>query len=207
MIYHLAPNGTAGIVLANGSLSSNTSNEGEIRKNILEDDLVDCIVAMPEKLFYSTGIPVCIWILNRNKKNNPKFRTREKEVLFIDARNLGEMVDRTHRELSIEDITKIAKTYHNYRNIGQDETIKDGKVNDYEDIKGFCKIATLEEIREQEYVLTPGRYVGIEDEEDDGIPFKEKMETLTKELSELFGKSRSLEEEIRKNLGGLGYEF
>ena len=207
MIYHLAPNGTAGIVLANGALSSNTSNEGEIRKNILENDLVDCIVAMPEKLFYSTGIPVCVWILNRNKKDNPKFRSREKEVLFIDARNLGEMVDRKHREFSNEDIMKIAKTYHDYRNIGQDEAIKDGKVNDYEDIKGFCKIATLEEIREQEYVLTPGRYVGIEDEEDDGIPFEEKMETLTKELSELFGKSRSLEEEIRKNLGGLGYEL
>ena len=207
MVYHLAPNGTAAIVLANGSLSSNTSNEGEIRKNLLNSHLVDAIVALPDKLFYSTGIPVCAWILNRNKKDNPKFRSRDNEVLFIDARNLGEMIDRRHRELSNEDIKKIAETYHKYRNLGEDEEVKDGKVNEYEDIKGFCKIATLDEIREQDFVLIPGRYVGIEDEEDDGIPFEEKMETLTSELGELFKKSRSLEEEIRKNLGGLGYEF
>ena len=117
------------------------------------------------------------------------------------------MIDRRHRELSNEDIKKIAETYHKYRNLGEDEEVKDGKVNEYEDIKGFCKIATLDEIREQDFVLTPGRYVGIEDEEDDGIPFEEKMETLTSELGELFKKSRSLEEEIRKNLGGFGYEF
>ncbi|MGL4450142.1 MAG: type I restriction-modification system subunit M [Sarcina sp.] len=207
MVYHLSPNGSAAIVLANGALSSNTSNEGEIRKNLLNSHMVDAIVAMPDKLFYSTGIPVCVWILNRNKKDNSKFRSRENEVLFIDARNLGEMVDRKHRELNKEDIDKIAQTYHNYRNLGADEAVKDGKVNEYEDIKGFCKISTLEEIREQEYVLTPGRYVGIEDAEDDGIPFEEKMQTLTSELSELFAKSRGLEEDIRKNLGGLGYEF
>ncbi len=197
MVYHLAPNGTAGIVLANGSLSSNTSNEGEIRKNLLEADLVDAIVALPDKLFYSTGIPVSLWILNRNKKDNPSFRSRENEVLFIDARKLGEMIDRRHRELKEDDIQKISGTYHNWRN-------KDGK---YEDIQGFCKSAKLEEIRGHEYVLTPGRYVGIEEVEDDGIPFDEKMENMTSELAELFAKSRHLEEEIRKSLGGIGYEF
>ncbi|SDZ37326.1 type I restriction enzyme M protein [Proteiniborus ethanoligenes] len=197
MIHHLAPNGVAGVVLANGALSSNTSNEGEIRKSMLEDDIVDAIVALPDKLFYSTGIPVSLWILNRNKKNNPKYKSREHEILFIDARNLGEMIDRRHRELREEDIKKIADTYHQWRNI-------DGK---YEDIMGFCKSASLEEVREHEYVLTPGRYVGIEDVEDDGIPFEEKMEKLTSELSELFAKSRRLEEEIRKKLGGLGYEL
>jgi type I restriction enzyme M protein len=196
MVYHLAPNGTAGIVLANGSLSSNTSNEGEIRKNLLEADLVDAIVALPDKLFYSTGIPVSLWILNRNKKDNPSFRSREHEVLFIDARKLGEMVDRRHRELKDEDIQKISETYHSWRN-------KDGN---YEDIQGFCKSAKLEEIRGHEYVLTPGRYVAIEEVEDDGIPFDEKMENMTSELAELFAKSRHLEEEIRKSLGGIGYE-
>lgn len=197
MVYHLAPNGCAGIVLANGSLSSNTSNEGEIRKNLIEAPLVDAIVALPDKLFYSTGIPASLWILNRNRKNNPEFRCREDEILFIDARNLGEMIDRRHRELSEEDIKKIADTYHGYRNI-------DGN---YEDIKGFCKAAKLEEVRQNEYVLTPGRYVGIEEAEDDGIPFDEKMKTLTSELEELFDKSHRLEEEIKKNLRGIGYEF
>lgn len=197
IVYHLSPNGVAGVVLANGALSSNTSNEGVIRKNLVDAKLVDAIVALPDKLFYSTGIPVSLWILNRNKKENNKFRDREDKILFIDARNLGTMIDRRHRELSEEDIKKIADTYHNYRNI-------DGE---YEDIKGFCKAAKLEEVREQEYVLTPGRYVGIEEEEDDGIPFEEKMEALTSELGELFKKSRDLEEEIRRNLGGIGYEF
>lgn len=197
MIYHLSPNGVAGVVLANGSLSSNTSNEGEIRKNILEEDLVDCIVALPDKLFYTTGIPACLWILNRNKKGNEKYRNREHEILFIDARQLGELIDRRHRELSEDDINKIADTYHQWRN-------QDGK---YEDIKGFCKSATLEEIRKHEYVLTPGRYVGIEELEDDGVPFEEKMESMTSELAKLFAKSRQLEEEIKKNLGGIGYEL
>ena len=197
MVYHLAPNGVAGIVLANGSLSTNTSNEGEIRKNLLEEDMVDAIVTLPDKLFYSTGIPVSLWILNRNKKDNPKFRSREHEVLFIDARQLGEMIDRRHRELTEEDISKITETYHEWRNI-------DGE---YEDVKGFCKSASIEDIREHEYVLTPGRYVGIEDVEDDGIPFDEKMENMTAELAELFAKSQHLEKEIRKNLGGIGYEF
>ena len=201
MVYHLGPNGSAGIVLANGSLSSNTSNEGEIRKNLLEADLVDAIVALPDKLFYSTGIPVSLWILNRNKENNPNYRNRKHEVLFIDARNLGQMIDRRHRELSSEgennDVSKIANVYHQWRN----------KEGSYEDVKGFCKSAKIEEIREHEYVLTPGRYVGIEDVEQDGIPFEEKMENMTAELAELFAKSRHLEDEIRKNLGGIGYEF
>lgn len=195
IVYHLAPNGVAGVVLANGALSSNTSNEGVIRKNLVDAKLVDAIVALPDKLFYSTGIPVSLWILNRNKKDNPKFREREDEILFIDARNLGTMVDRRHRELSEEDIKKISD--HNYRNLN----------GQYEDIQGFCKAAKLEEVREHEYVLTPGRYVGIEEQEDDGVPFEEKMEALTSELGELFAKSRSLEDEIRKNLGGIGYEF
>ena len=197
IVYHLAPNGVAGVVLANGALSSNTSNEGVIRKNLVDAKLVDAIVALPDKLFYSTGIPVSLWILNRNKKDNPKFREREDEILFIDARNLGTMVDRRHKELSEEDINKISDTYHNYRNIN----------GQYEDIQGFCKAAKLEEVREHEYVLTPGRSVGIEEQEDDGILFEEKMEALTSELGELFAKSRSLEDEIRKNLGGIGYEF
>ncbi len=208
MVYHLAPNGCAGIVLANGALSSNTSNEGKIRKNLIEGKLVDAIVALPDKLFYSTGIPVSLWILNRNKKDNPKYRSREDEILFIDARNLGEMVDRRHRELKDEDIKKIAETYHNYRNFNNRELkIENGELKEYKDIQGFCKAATLDDVRENEYVLTPGRYVGIEEAEDDGIPFEEKMEKLTSELGELFDKSRNLEEEIRKNLGGIGFEF
>lgn len=197
MVYHMSPNGVAGIVLANGSLSSNTSNEGVIRKNLINADLVEAIVALPGSLFYSTSIPVCLWILNRNKKQLGRFRQREQEILFIDARKLGTMIDRRHRELNDEDIAKIADTYHNWRNV-------DGQ---YTDVQGFCKSAGIEEVRENEYVLTPGRYVGVEDIEDDGIPFEEKMETLTTELGELFAKSRQLEDEIRKNLGGIGYGF
>ncbi|HGE5778993.1 TPA: type I restriction-modification system subunit M [Bacillus pseudomycoides] len=197
IVYHLAPNGVAGVVLANGSLSSDTSNEGEIRKNLINGDLVDAIVSLPGNLFYSTPIPVCLWILNRNKKQHGEFRERKNEILFIDGRNLGIMIDRTHRELSNEDINKIAETYHNWRMI-------DGK---YEDIQGFCKAAKINEIRAHEYKLTPGRYVGIEEVEDDGIPFAEKMESLTNDLDDLFIKSRQLEEGIRKNLGRIGYEF
>lgn len=197
IVHHLSPNGVAGVVLANGALSSNTSNEGVIRTNLIVNKLVDAIVALPDKLFYSTGIPVSLWILNRNKLNASNHRSREDEVLFIDARNLGEMVDRRHRELSDEDVKKIANTYHNWRNI-------DGK---YEDVKGFCKSASIDEVKDNDYILTPGRYVGIEDIEDDGVPFEEKMDSLVKELSNLFEESRSLEHEIKKNLGGIGYEF
>lgn len=189
MLDKLGQNGKAAVVLANGSLSTNTSNEGEIRKNILNADLVDAIVALPDKLFYTTGIPVCIWILNRKKK-------KEGQTLFIDGRKLGKMVNRRLRELTEEDIRKIADTYINWQ---YDEN--------YEDIQGFCKSATIEEIQEQDYILTPGRYVGIEDEEDDGEPFEEKMKCLTTSLAEQFKKSRELEEEIRKQLGGIGFEL
>lgn len=196
MAHHLKPNGTAGIVLANGSLSSNTSNEGVIRTSMIEQDVVDCIVALPDKLFLTTGIPACIWFLNNNKANN-NYRERTGEFLFIDARKLGTMKDRALRELTTEDIDKIAQTYHAWRN-------KDGV---YEDIQGFCKSASLEEVKSHEYILTPGRYVGIEELEDDGISYEEKMTNLTAELSEQFAKSKHLEEEIRKNLSMLGFDI
>lgn len=193
-IHHLSPTGIAGFVLANGSMSSNTSGEGEIRKNIVEADLVDCMVALPGQLFYNTMIPACLWFIARDKKNN-KFRDRRGEVLFIDARNLGLMVDRRHKELSDEDVSKIASVYHAWRGEG-------GK---YEDVKGFCKSVKIEEIRKHEHILTPGRYVGAEDAVEDSEPFDEKMKRLTSELSEQFKKSDELEAEIKKNLKGLGY--
>ena len=189
MLDKLSQKGKAGVVLANGSLSSNTSGEGEIRRKILEDDLVDCIVALPDKLFYTTGIPVCIWFFNRDKKHKG-------QTLFIDARKMGDMVNRRLRELSDEDIKKIANTYIAWQN-------EDG----YEDVQGYCKVASIDEIKEHDYILTPGRYVGIEEVEDDGEPFEEKMERLTTTLANQFKKSRELEEEIRKQLGGIGYEL
>nr|WP_288564456.1 class I SAM-dependent DNA methyltransferase [uncultured Romboutsia sp.] len=189
MLDKLSQKGKAGVVLANGSLSSNTSGEGDIRRKILEDDLVDCIVALPDKLFYTTGIPVCIWFFNRDKKHKG-------QTLFIDARKMGDMVNRRLRELSDEDIKKIANTYIAWQN-------EDG----YEDIQGYCKVASIDEIKEHDYILTPGRYVGIEDVEDDGEPFEEKMDRLTNTLANQFKKSRELEEEIRKQLGGIGYEL
>ena len=197
-IHHLAPNGIAGFVLANGSMSSNTSGEGEIRKNIVDADLVDCIVAMPGQLFYSTGIPVCLWFVSRNKSNSG-FRNRRGEILFIDARQMGDLVDRVHRELSDDDVKKIADTYHAWR--GEEGC------GTYEDVKGFCKSAKLEEVQGYEYILTPGRYVGIEDVAEDSEPFDEKMGRLTAELAEQFVKSSHLEKEIRENLGAIGYEF
>ena len=196
-IHHLSPRGIAGFVLANGSLSTSTSQELEIRKNILEADLVDCVVAMPGQLFYSTQIPVCMWFTIRNK-SLPEHRPRPGETLFIDARKMGFMADRVHRELSDEDIAKIADTYHAYRG-----TSNTGM--EYEDIKGFCKVADIAEIREHEYILTPGRYVGIEDAVDDGVPFEEKMENLTTELAEQFAKSAELERRIRDNLKTIGF--
>jgi len=197
-IYHLSPNGIAGFVLANCSMSSNTSNEGEIRKNMIEADLVDCIVAMPEQLFYSTGIPVCLWFVSRNKSNG-KFRKRTGEILFIDARKKGTLIDRVHRELSDEEVKQIADTYHAWR--GEKDCGK------YEDIKGFCKSAKLDEVKEHECILTPGQYVGFEDVEEDSEPFDEKMEKITGELAEMFAESHTLEKEIRNNLGMIGYEF
>jgi type I restriction enzyme M protein len=223
-ISHLAPNGIAGFVMANGSLSSNQSGEGEIRKNIIEADLVDCIVALPGQLFYNTMIPVCLWFVSRDRQNN-KFRDRRGETLFIDARKLGIMIDRKHKTLTEENIKRIADTYHTWRGeiasmetgqallAAEQSTIENylkesgerGEPEGYEDIPGFCKTATIDEIRENGYILTPGRYVGMEEIEDDGESFEEKMERLTTELAKLFKESRELEEEIRKNLEGIGY--
>ncbi|WP_210400765.1 class I SAM-dependent DNA methyltransferase [Nosocomiicoccus sp. HMSC059G07] len=196
MVSKLAPTGTAGIVLANGSMSTNTSSELEIRKKLIEEDLVECIVTLPGQLFYSTQIPVCLWFITKNKAKNGK-RERSGEILFIDARNLGHMATRTLKEFSQEDIQKVATTYHAWRGTN-DET--------YEDIAGFCKAAKLEEVREHDYILTPGRYVGLEEAEDDGEPFDEKMERLTTELAEQFKESKKLEDQIREALGGIGYE-
>ncbi|MBM4043093.1 MAG: SAM-dependent methyltransferase, partial [Planctomycetes bacterium] len=210
-IYHLAPTGTAGFVLANGSMSSNQSNEGEIRKAIIEADLVDCMVALPGQLFYSTQIPVCLWFIARDKKNS-RFRDRRGETLFIDARNLGTMVDRTHRELTPADIVRIAGTYHAWRRPspkpsptgrGQAEGTGEG-VADYRDVPGFCKSATLAEIQGHGYALMPGLYIDREPQPEDPEPFADKMKRLTAELEAQFAESARLEAEIRKNLKGLG---
>ncbi len=196
IIHHLAPSGVAGVVLANGSMSTNQSNEGVIRKNMIEADLVDCMVALPPQLFYTTGIPACLWFLSRNK-GNAKFRDRRGEVLFIDARKMGHLVDRTHREFSDEDIKRIADTYHAWRG--------HPGAGEYRDVPGFCKSATLEEIRKHDHVLTPGRYVGVEETGEEGEPFAERMKRLSAELKEQFKESRRLEEIIKKDLEELGY--
>jgi type I restriction enzyme M protein len=194
-IHHLAPNGTAGFVLANGSMSSNTSGEGEIRKAIIEADLVDCMVAMPGQLFFSTQIPVCLWFLTRDKTGaslaprQALIRDRRGEVLFIDARKMGTLVDRVHREMTDENIARIADNYHAWK-AGEG----------YEDVAGFCKAATIKEIQEQGYVLTPGRYVGAADLQEDDEPFEDKMVHLIKELETNFEESSRLENIIRQNL-------
>ena len=188
MIWHLAPGGRIGMVLANGSLSSQSGGEGDIRKNIIEADLVDCIVAMPTQLFYTTQIPVSLWFLAKSKRQKGK-------TLFIDARKMGTMVTRKLRELTQEDIARIAGTY---------SAFAEGRL---EEIKGFCAVADLQEIAKQDYILTPGRYVGIEEQEEDGEPFEQKMGRLTAELGELFAKSHELEGEIRRQLGAIGYEI
>jgi len=209
-IYHLAPTGLAGFVLANGSMSSNQSGEGEIRKAIIEADLVDCMVALPGQLFYSTQIPVCLWFLARNKKNG-RFRDRRGETLFIDARKMGTLVDRVHRELTDEDVAKIAGTYHAWRGDPltpsplQGEGRDGGRTAEYRDIPGFCKAAKLDDIRKHGHVLTPGRYVGAEEIEDDGEPFEEKMTRLVAELNEQFAESAKLEKQIKHNLASLGH--
>src|SRR3989338_5751452 len=192
-ICHLSPTGTAGFVMANGSMASNTSGEGEIRKNIVEADIVDCVIALPSQLFYNTMIPVCLWFVARDKKNH-KHRDRRGETLFIDARNMGAMIDRRHRELTDEEISKISGTYHSWRSKGG-----------YKDIAGFCKSAELEEIKKHGHILTPGRYVGTEAEEEDPEAFEEKMKRLTEELAVQFKKSDELEAKIKKNLKTLGY--
>ena len=188
MIHHLAPNGKIGLVLANGSLSSTQSGEGDIRKAIIEDDLVEGIVALPAQLFYSVTIPACLWFISKNKKQKGK-------TVFIDARNLGHMVDRKHRDFTDDDIQKIAKTF---------EAFQEGTL---ENEKGFCAVVETKAIAEQDYILTPGRYVGIEDKEEDSEPFEEKMERLTTELSELFKQSHVLEEEIKQRLEEIGFEI
>jgi type I restriction enzyme M protein len=252
-VHHLSPNGTAGFVLANGSMSSNTSGEGDIRKAIIEDDLVDCMVALPGQLFYSTQIPVCLWFLTRNKKTlkislpdsrhvkqgSPAnqdegqsgkslgSRDRRGEVLFIDARKLGTLTDRVHRDLSSEDIALIADTYHAWKS-GNEETLKVSSPDSrrvkqgspanqdegqsrkplgsgYQDVAGFCKSVTIEEIRAQGYVLTPGRYVGAAEVEEDDEPFEEKMARLTKELEAQFEENKRLEQAIRENLERIDY--
>ena len=195
-IYHLAPNGIAGFVLANGSMSTNTANEGEIRKNIVEADLVDCMVALPGQLFYSTSIPVCLWFIARNKETH-RFRKRPGETLFIDARKLGKMIDRVHRELTNSEMTRIAETYHAWRG--------DEGAAEYADVPGFCKSAKLDEIQEYGCVLTPGRYVGIEDIEDDEIPFEKQITQLSEKLYEQLAESERLGAVIKKNLETLGY--
>lgn len=196
MLYHLAPNGSLGLLLANGSMSSNTNTEGDIRRALVEHDLVECMVALPGQLFTNTQIPACIWFLTRNKKAQGDKAYRSGKVLFIDARNLGYMKDRVLRDFKPEDIVKVADTFHAWQQ---------GK--DYADEAGFCCSATLEEIQKHDFVLTPGRYVGAADEVEDGEPFAEKMARLTALLQEQFAISSELEGEIKRNLAGLGYEF
>jgi type I restriction enzyme M protein len=204
-IHHLAPTGLAGFVLANGSMSSNQSGEGEIRKNIIEADLVDCMVAMPGQLFYSTQIPVCLWFIARDKRGSAlpaathrgAGRDRRGQTLFIDARKLGTMIDRVHRELTDDDIRKIADTYHAWRG--------DKSAGDYEDMPGFCKSATLDDIRHHNHILTPGRYVGAAEVEDDGEPFEEKMARLTTALREQGVQAEKLDQVIWANLEDIGY--
>ena len=210
-IYHLAPTGLAGFVLANGSMSSNQAGEGEIRKSIIEADLVDCMVALPGQLFYSTQIPVCLWFIARDKKNS-RFRDRRGETLFIDARKLGTLIDRVHRELTYDDISKIADTYHAWRgdNVGADLRVSpDAQANTqvcaYKDIPGFCKSATTDDIRGHNYILTPGRYVGAAEVEDDGEPFEEKMAKLTAALREQTEQAKKLDQLIWANLEDIGY--
>ncbi len=188
MIYHLAPNGKIGLVLANGALSTQSGGEGEIRRRIIEDDLVEGIVAMPTQLFYSVTIPVTLWFISKNKKQKGK-------TPFIDARKMGYMVDRKHRDLTDADIARLADTFTAFQN------------GTLENMKGFCAAVTTEEIAKQDYILTPGRYVGIEEQENDGEPFDKKMTRLTSELSDMFKKSHELEDEIREKLGAIGYEI
>ena len=195
-IHHLAPTGMAGFVLANGSMSSNQSGEGDIRKNIIEADLVDCMVALPGQLFYSTQIPVCLWFIARDKRNS-RFRDRRGETLFIDARKMGVLIDRIHRELADEEIARIAAIYHAWRG--------DSGAGEYRDVPGFCDATTTDVIRDHGHVLTPGRYVGAEEVEDDEERFEEKLRRLSLKLEEQFGQSAELEEAIVSNLERLGY--
>ena len=195
-INKLNPSGTAGIVLANGSMTTSSGNEGEIRKAMIQEGVVDCMVALPTQLFFNTQIPACLWFLARNRKNH-KFRDRSNEILFIDARKIGTMTSRKNKALTDDDIAKISKAYHSWRN-------KDGK---YEDVAGFCKAATIAEVEANNFVLTPGRYVGTEDVEDDGIPFEEKVNAIATELKEQFEQSNELQIKIKENLFKVGIKI
>jgi type I restriction enzyme M protein len=197
-IHHLSPTGTAGFVMANGSMSTSTTSEFQIRKNMIEGDLVDCMIALPGQLFYTTQIPVCLWFLARSKRNG-RFKDRRGHTLFIDVRKMGALIDRVHRELSGDEVNRIAKTYHAWR--GEKEA------GEYKDIPGFCKSATTEEIKSHGYVLTPGRYVGAEAVEEDAEPFDEKMKRLTATLAEQFEEGEKLEKSIRQNLKWLGHSL
>jgi type I restriction enzyme M protein len=216
MIHHLAPHGSMALLLANGSMSSNTNNEGEIRKALIEADLIECMVALPGQLFTNTQIPACIWFLTRNKNPSPTgrgagerasgTRDRKGETLFIDARNLGYMKDRVLRDFAPEDIRKIADTFHAWKSDSR-HSRESGNPVVYDDIPGFCKSAKLEDIKKHDYVLTPGRYVGAAEQEADGEPFEDKMARLTAQLNDQFGESTRLEAVIRENLARLGYGF
>jgi len=202
MLHHLAPTGSMALLLANGSMSSNTNNEGEIRKRLIEEDLVECMVALPGQLFTNTQIPACIWLLTKDKSGKDgKKRDRRNEVLFIDARNLGYMKDRVLRDFTLNDIRKVADTFHAWQR-GEN----DAQEAAYEGLAGYCAAVDFEQIKKHDFVLTPGRYVGTPDQEDDGEPFAEKVARLTGQLREQFAESDRLEAEIKRNLGGLGYE-
>ncbi len=197
-ISKLAPGGTAGIVLANGSMSSDTNSEGDIRKNLIENDLVDCMVSLPTQLFYNTQIPACLWFLSRNKTNG-KFRNRSNQVLFIDAREIGTMISRRQKELNEDDIARIGELYHSWRSKEWEQK--------YKDVPGLCKSVSIDEIRKNNYILTPGRYIDFKEEEDDGELFEEKMKKLTTELNQQFEKSEELQIRIRENLKGIGFSI
>jgi type I restriction enzyme M protein len=204
MISKLSENGTAGFVLANGSMSSNTGGEGTIRQKIIENDLVDCMIALPGQLFYTTQIPVCLWFITKNKKASSegdllgKRRNREGETLFIDVREMGSMISRVNKEFTNDDIADIARTYHAWRGEEKDGT--------YEDKAGYCKSATLADMKANDYVLTPGRYVGAAEIEDDGIPFETKMNELSQTLYSQMQQAQVLDKAIRQNLAMLGYK-
>jgi type I restriction enzyme M protein len=200
----LSESGTAGFVLANGSMSSNTSGEGTIRQEIIDNDHVDCMIALPGQLFYTTQIPVCLWFLTKNKGEDKTrgYRNRKGETLFIDARQMGTMASRIHKELTPDDLAKIAGTYHAWRGEAQDGS---GTLAHYEDVAGYCKAASLVDIQKNDYVLTPGRYVGAADIEDDGIPFEDKMRELSQTLYRQMKEAEALDNTIRQNLEGLGY--
>ncbi|KAB7676540.1 type I restriction-modification system subunit M [Plesiomonas shigelloides] len=211
MLSKLSEDGTAGFVLANGSMSSNTSGEGEIRQKLIEDDRIECMIALPGQLFYTTQIPVCLWFISKNKEANAKYgyRTRTGETLFIDARELGTMVSRTNKELTAADIARIADTFHAWRSSESElkRRVDAGEIsiNEYQDQAGFCKVATIEEIKANDFVLTPGRYVGAAEVEDDGIAFETKMQELTQTLYRQMNEAQALDAAIRANMEALGY--